>query len=162
MKPKKLILLFLALLFPACIFVFLKFFGKNEFSVQPLFSDVYPENVGQCGDSISLPYQIHDSVRTMLNSNNSLLTLVAFDELETDVTNRLTKTLKEYGPEINVLYSISSPDNMKLQHCVFFMQEPLDLALVDDNGAIRGLYDASDREEVDRLIMEIAIILKRY
>src|SRR5690606_2626507 len=42
MKGIKLILLILALALPVLIFVFLKFFGKNEFQVEPLFSEGTP------------------------------------------------------------------------------------------------------------------------
>ena len=47
MKQKKTVFLFLALILPICIFLFLKFFGKNEFAVEPLYVDVYPEMHGR-------------------------------------------------------------------------------------------------------------------
>jgi hypothetical protein len=51
---------------------------------------------------------------------------------------------------------------MQRKKCVFLLKEPFDLVMVDRAGVIRGQYTSNDREEVDRLIMEITIILKRY
>jgi hypothetical protein len=36
------------------------------------------------------------------------------------------------------------------------------VTIVDNQNRIRGYYDATDRDEVDRLIVEIKIILKQY
>jgi len=36
------------------------------------------------------------------------------------------------------------------------------IALVDHLGRIRGYYRGDDRDEVDRLIVEMKIILKQY
>jgi hypothetical protein len=36
------------------------------------------------------------------------------------------------------------------------------VALVDHKNRIRGYYDGKDRDEVDRLIVEMKIILKQY
>jgi hypothetical protein len=53
-------------------------------------------------------------------------------------------------------------ENEKLKRCVFFLSDVQDLVLVDATGVIRGQYLSTDRDEMDRLITEIAIILKRY
>ncbi len=46
--------------------------------------------------------------------------------------------------------------------CFLFLEEPNDLILVDSAKRIRGYYQLSSREEVDRLLMELSIMLKRY
>ena len=48
MLNKKTLFLFLALVLPIGIFLFLKFFGRNEFSVEPLYTRVYPEVTEGC------------------------------------------------------------------------------------------------------------------
>jgi hypothetical protein len=42
------------------------------------------------------------------------------------------------------------------------LAEPFDAVLVDSKRRIRGQYDLKDRDEVDRLITEVAIIFKQY
>ena len=46
--------------------------------------------------------------------------------------------------------------------CIFILEEPFDVALVDNKGRIRGQYNSADREEVDRLITELAILIRKY
>ena len=48
------------------------------------------------------------------------------------------------------------------KRCVFFMGDELSVALVDSKRRIRGYYDGRDRDEVDRMIVEMKIILKKY
>ena len=42
------------------------------------------------------------------------------------------------------------------------MREQFDLVLLDNEGTIRGQYVSDDREEMDRLITELSILLKKY
>ena len=57
---KKLLYLFLALLFPALIFVFLKYAGKNEFNI-PVYFDQGVEKVpGGCDRSYPAPYLLDE------------------------------------------------------------------------------------------------------
>ncbi len=94
MNLKKSILLFLALLFPACVFVFLKFFGKNEFIVPPLYTDEYPDGMKECGVSITLPYHIPEHVKSSLLFSQDSLVLVHFGELSTDSEKQLETSVK--------------------------------------------------------------------
>ena len=49
-----------------------------------------------------------------------------------------------------------------VQRCIFFLDTGVDVVMLDSRGAIRGQYAAGDREEMDRLLTEITIILKKY
>ena len=75
-RGSKGILLFLALLLPICIFLFLKFFGKNEFAVEPLFTE------GKASDEtcfpVSYPYVVSDSVMKDYPLGNDSLLLLYF------------------------------------------------------------------------------------
>jgi len=42
------------------------------------------------------------------------------------------------------------------------LQPPANLVVVDESNRIRGQYDAADRDEMDRLILEMKIMLKQY
>jgi hypothetical protein len=162
MKVKKTILLFLALLFPACIFLFLKQFGKNEFAVPPLFEAEYPERVGECGITITLPYRIADSVKSSLALPADKLTVVHFGETNTESETQLKRVMNEYGQDVKMQRLAETAENAQLKRCVFFLNDRDNLVLVDGTGLIRGHYVSADREEIDRLLTEIAIILKRY
>ena len=162
MNLKKAILLFLALLFPACIFLFLKFFGKNEFAVPPLYTDSVPEAAKACGVSVALPYHIPDHVKAPLFLSQDSLVLIHFGELNSGAENQLERVSNEYGKDIKLQLMPASDSTMHLKHCVFFLKDRYDLVLVDHAGLIRGEYISDDREEVDRLLTELAILNKKY
>lgn len=153
------IILLVAFLLPISIFIFLKTFGKNEFHVAPLYTDVEPPALLGCGPA-TMPYHIPDSVLTALNFGQDSLVIAS-----------VADSVQEKAPKARVLYECRdlpvryvSMQNRPAtwRACVFFLQEPFDLVLVDRKGTIRGQYDSKDLDEVDRLITEIAIILKNY
>jgi hypothetical protein len=152
--------LFLALLLPICVFLFLRFFGKNEFTVEPLFYKKGPE--ATCFP-ISYPYTIPDSVTTRFPmENDSLLLLYFGDRNEESVRqrNRAQQAFATY-PIKSVDADNSETSNYR-KKCIFLLKEPSDLVLLDRKGTIRGQYVSADREDVDRLITEVTIILKKY
>ncbi len=162
MNLKKPVLLFLALLFPACVFVFLKFFGKNEFAVPPLYTDEFPDGMKECGASITLPYHIPEDVKSSLLFSQDSLILVHFGELSTDSEKQLERVSNEFGKAIKLQLIQASDSVRQLKECVFFLKDRYDLVVVDRTGLIRGQYISDDREEVDRLLMELAILFKKY
>ena|SRR3989337_429019 len=161
MKQKN-IFLFLALLLPVCIFLFLKFFGKNEFSVPPLYSIIYPEKIDGCENKIVLPYVIPDSVKLSFDVQKDSLSLIYFGELRENSAVQLKRVNQDFGDAVRVHIVSPSGESLKLKKCVFFLKDPFDLVLIDPSGTIRGQYIAADREEIDRLLTELTILLKRY
>jgi len=162
MNLKKSIFLFLALLFPACVFLFLKFFGKNEFAVQPLYTDSVPEGAKECGVTVVLPYHIPDHVKSTLFLTPDSLILIHFGKLTTGAEKQFERVSNEYGKAIKLQLMPASDSAAHLKTCVFFLKGRYDLVLVDHAGLIRGQYILDDREEVDRLLMELAILFKKY
>lgn len=158
-KYKKMIFLFLALLFPVCIFLFLKFFGKNEFAVQPLYTEVYPENMTGCGVTVALPYRVPDSVKASLDLSKELMSLIHFGPLSAEAKKSLEKVMADENRiELKLI-----PDSLsQLKNCIFFLKDPNDLVLVDSGGTIMGQYISDDRDEIDRLRTELSIIFKDY
>lgn len=158
-RGSKGLFLFLALLMPIVVFLFLKFFGKNEFAVEPLFTtgDVIQDE--RC-HPITYPYQIPDSVAQLyLLENDSLLLLQlgAGDEESVKQMNRVKEQFSTYPIRIQ-----ASTSSEYRKRCVFLMKDAYDLVLIDRQNRIRGQYVSSDREEVDRLLTEVTIILKKY
>lgn len=157
MNVKKAILLFLALLLPVCIFVFLKFFGKNEFDVPAFYQEEKPEAPSDCSYEYSMPYVIPDSVMTsVVKDDSKTLYLIHFSSPE-----NLSRVVENYGSDINV---VNDPDlgTASIRKCVFLMNEKQDVILIDKQKRIRGYYDSKDREEIDRLLLELDILLKKY
>jgi hypothetical protein len=48
-----------------------------------------------------------------------------------------------------------------LKSCVLLLSSPNDIVLFNNQGIIYGQYSSDDRDEIDRLIIELAIILKK-
>jgi len=70
---------------------------------------------------------------------------------------------EEFDEEIQIIYpagKIAAPD--EFYDCDLLLQKPLSIVLVDDQRRIRGYYDPQHRDEVDRLIVEMKILLKKY
>jgi hypothetical protein len=157
MNVKKAILLFLALLLPVCIFVFLKFFGKNEFDVPAFYQESKPAAPADCSFEYASPYRVPDSVMAQVRKDASkTLYLVHFSAAES-----ISRVVENYGSDIDV---ITDPDlnHPQLRKCVFLMEDSHDIVLIDSESRIRGYYKSSDREEIDRLLLELDILLKKY
>jgi len=160
---RKILYLFVALLLPACIFVFLKIFGKNEFAVPPLFGTEAPAIQPPCVP-VAMPYSIPDSVMHQLSFSRDSLLLIGFGDRSRQGSNEMNRFVEHFPDTVISRLDIHVQDSRYAfwKTCVFFLQEPADLVLVDQHGRIRGQYTSSDLDEMDRLITEITIILKRY
>lgn len=159
-KYRKVIFLFLALMLPVCIFLFLKIFGKNQFSVPPLFTEVLPENTDDCRVAIALPYRVSEDIRDSLSLPKEKMSLIYFGSPESNDDTNLGRVMDDHKNKFDL---IALPDSLsRLRRCVFFMTGDDDLVLVDHQGTIRGQYKSSDREEIDRLRMELSILLNEY
>jgi hypothetical protein len=47
-------------------------------------------------------------------------------------------------------------------YCLLRVDEPWSVVLLDQQNKIRGFYDGSRRDEMDRLDTELSILLKQY
>ena len=123
---------------------------------------VYPEGTKQCGVTVALPYHIPDHVKSSLFLSQDSLILIHFGELTPGAEKQLERVSNEYGKAIKLQLMPASDSAAHLKRCVFFLKDRYDLVLVDHAGLIRGQYILDDREEVDRLLMELAILFKKY
>jgi hypothetical protein len=165
MKGKKILFLFLALLLPICIFLFLKIFGKNEFDVPPLHQQGAAPSPQHCRVSYTVPYTLPDSVMTLISTPAAKATLfiVNFSGSES-VLDRVREENGEGEVQIISPQALATdPVTLRyLKNCILLLPEPHDLVLVDSQKRIRGYYTSADREEIDRLLVEVNIILKKY
>jgi hypothetical protein len=160
MKVKQTILLLIALLLPIAIFIFLKSFGRNEFNVAPMFQEELPAAMADCSNNTRAPYSIEKAELEGLELRTDSLTVIHFS---TDETAHKSKRVKDqYSGAPLQVYVLPAQQHAKIQKCIFLLAEPFDAVLVDSKRRIRGQYDLKDRDEVDRLITEVAIIFKQY
>jgi len=185
LNVKKPIFLFLALLLPIAVFLFLKFFGKNEFAVEPLFQHEIqiPEKCE--GTEYTAPYTISDSVFTALHEVSDSVTLVIFSDLplekQQEQTIQLGRVLKEFAIDHVGVVMITSdsilnrPKSEKIRvkileneevavvhNCVMLMPLEMDAVIFDNEKRIVGQYMLHAREDSDRLILEMMILLGKY
>jgi len=67
------------------------------------------------------------------------------------------------GDAIQVIDLSQQADEIReLRECILLMPPRTSVVLLDRQGRIRGYYDGSERDEVDRLIVEIKIIIRNY
>lgn len=164
MKGRKLIFLISALVLPVAVFLFLKMFGRNEFRVPPLHQEGQITAPAECHYSYATPYTVPDSIADQLKiDNRDSLYVIGFDR-KVDTALKRVSTEFAHAP-VRLLPPVTFHDRSDLnvlQRCVLLMKPPASIVMVDHNRRIRGYYDASDRDEVDRLLVEIDIILKNY
>jgi hypothetical protein len=153
--------LYLALLLPILVLVMLKLFGRNQFDVPPLFVDDMPKSEA-CGIKVSLPYHVPDSVMVKLPIETDSLVCIDFGGQSPTANIQIQRAVEQFKNDPVHITSSNKLTNPAWKECIFFLQEPFDVVVVDRKGVIRGQYDADDREEMDRLITEITIILKKY
>lgn len=177
-KVKKLLILLAALALPIFVFIFLKTFGKNEFSVAPLFQETVPPVSAMCGP-VAAPYILDESrLKELRWSVDDSLTLYVFNTVvfdEKELTLRLSESQAGESVELHNITSDSTQQSedrdpivmgasaiQQLLSCFFIMEKKTNAVLVDSERRIRGHYNLSEREEIDRLLVEIKIIQKEY
>ena len=168
---KKSIYLFSALLLPALVFVFLKLFGKNEFAIPVYYENGIDSVSASCGGDYASPYVLPDSVLKVIGVPARPASVIAVELSETAETelNRLAETFisTEYSQR-TISRSAGSPTRISDARvsrwitCVFFLKKPYNVVLADEKNRIRGYYAIDSREEMDRLILEMQILLKKY
>jgi hypothetical protein len=157
MKIKKSILLSLALLLPVSIFLFLKFFGKNQFDVAPPYANGVSEKPADCNVDYGVPYYLPDSIFSSIARIKATAYVVNFSPEQTVVADRVSE---EFGTQEVKIISPNLSDEVK--KCLLLLRSPYDVIVVDEQKQIRGYYVANSREEIDRLLIELSIILKKY
>ena len=176
---RKSVLLFLALLLPVSIFLFLHFFGRNEFDIPIHYQSAPAEIPADCAIAYQFPYIVS---KTSINLQGpsviffaSGLSIDAFRESAFQL-DRLANEFEKNKPQLFII--IQSTDSLSLlaqpnalvleknayemeQRCVFLANGSR-VVMVDSLQQIRGLYEAATLKEVDRLILELKILFKEY
>ena len=164
---KKTLYLFLALLLPALLFVFLKYAGRNEFNIPVYYEEGIEKLSSECNVAYGFPYKVADTVWQFLDVVQHRANIVVFAENGTDVDRFKSKMRDEFDMEYLAIIDPCHPsgdsmDCARLEKCIFLVTKPWEAVLVDGQGQIRGYYGLQTREEEDRLRVELKILLKQY
>ena len=157
--------LIFVLVLPVFIILFLNLFAENHFSLPYLLPKL--ESDGQVKmngkDTVFVP---------LANQNDGKIKVVAFF---TDSTGIITQnfariekrtagnvTLRhERGdlPQAVEKYALDLLKKPKLNQTINYQEQ---FILIDKQGFVRGIYDATDPVETDRLLAEVAILIDIY
>ena len=175
---KKSVLLFLALLLPVSIFLFLHFFGRNEFDILVYYQTATAE-IPDCSIDFQFPYKI-DKTSVALNGTSIVFFAsgLSSDQFKESVfqLERISNEFENNPPQLFII--LQPKDSLSLltipnviimdrkaydmeQRCIFLTNGNR-LVLVDSVHQIRGLYAMATLKEVDRLILELKILFKEY
>ena len=158
---KKGFILLFSLLFPIIVFLFLKFYGQNEYELS-----VYNSSCSEIIDE----YIINDFNR----KNNIRLVDIRMTDNDILVDNYINKL--EINDQIEVITLSNKLRNLnwlnlvvdkvlieRLSECI--QNEYLDksfILLLDKQNRVRGHFYSADRKEIERLDVEIDILLLEY
>jgi len=187
---KKAVFLFLLIGLPAVIFIFLKIFGRNEFTIPVYYEQGLTDSLPtSCLDRTPQQYLVkNENVPTtglkvihferldgpVLKTRLEALERVQdvfYDDSSISLTTYLNgssidkKDITDYDKRIQFLdqfWKINQLDSTNwadLKYCTMAMSN-LDnrVVLVDEENKIRGYYNILEREETDRLILELRIL----
>jgi hypothetical protein len=181
MKIKQLIILSAAFVLPISIFIFLKTMGKNEFAVEPFYQQGVLSVSTECGPQYQTPYHVQQAVLTDLGwREEDSLTLYIF-KAEQLMTGEISRRMEDKLAHAELKAFVIAEDSVELKkqqdlpallkdvvsidqlkECFFLMEKGKNAVLLDKQRRIRGYYNLADREEIDRLAVELTIILKKY
>ncbi|QSE97103.1 hypothetical protein [Fulvivirga lutea] len=169
-KSIKIAFLIVMLAIPAGIFTFLKLFGNNQFQVEVFYEEGLSGVEGSCFQTEG-QYYVIDSVLKQTGK----LRVVAFvdtnDVLElNNIYNRLNSLFDDNVDLIGFIDSTSTIESSifkvtkvenitNIRECHFISDQRNKLVLVDSKNRIRGYY-TRDLDEIDRLIVELKIIIE--
>ncbi len=158
----KWVYLFLAFFLPIGLTFFLQFFGKSEFNIPVYYeSGVSADSLTDCHYQYAAPYVIPDSVKNKLSKGVKGAMLVTIDSGVLAAKN-FARVKEELTDGQYTFVVINQTDNNSLLSCVFFLNGQWTTLLIDDQKRIRGYYNPAKREDADRLIAEMKILLKDY
>jgi hypothetical protein len=160
---KKIVYLGLALLLPGLVFVFLKYAGSNRFDIPIYYEDGIPKGL-PCAQESEEPYQLPDSISRFIPAGKQGYVFI-FPEASVAPTVIGALLVNEIGQGFTVIDAADLPGDStrsRWHDCVFLLSPPSQSVLVDGQRRIRGYYDLRKRDEMDRLRVELKILLEKY
>jgi len=197
-KTLKLIFLSLTLLVPVAIYLFLRFFGHNQFNIPIYYSEGIPEDSAVCNQIHHLHLVDLSDISKERLLEGKLSVIALLPSTESDIKNRVNKLsrvasifedqdflqivmikqnmigINDQGndnqmivPEImkTIQSDIEKVRDFAICQLVILnfngenLQSNDRVVLIDDLRRIRGYYRIDDFDDMDRLILEIKILV---
>lgn len=151
---------------PGLIFVFLKLAGRNEFKIPVYYENGVDSLTSNCTGNYTKPYHLSDSVWTLSDNERHAASLMIFADESFDMNRFSTAIREEFDPgQVWIGEAVQLMDDSSLEvwrNCLFFIKAPYQVVLYDADGRIRGYYKPDLREDMDRLRVELKILLEKY
>lgn len=180
---KKAGIVILILTIPASIILFLHGFGTNEFNLPVYYQNGLPDSLGCDAEKRNTIHTVSLETR---GASASVFYVIANDQLFKEELVRVIENFPDLSVNVHILGAgikgkkeiITYLNTLRISESRFnFIDTALNenrirlcelgltndkpitsAVLCDKDGAIRGYYDLNDREEVDRLILEIRVL----
>ena len=157
-KPLIVILVFLV---PIGVFLFLRYFGKNEFDIPVFYVDKI-EGKTNCNFEYEVPYFIADSLSSILQLGRSKSVLIVDSSVVKKDISILMEDFSKEELSVVFLVDLSKEESSQLKKCILLLPDNSSSVLVDDKRQIRGYYSLPSRDEMDKLDVELKVLLKKY
>ena len=170
-------MLFLALLLPVTIFLFLHYFGQNEFEI-PVYHESSIEQISsKCQMEYNFPYRITNTSLSLDTTAVVFFVGGLSKEQMIESTFQLSRLVDEFGEGVPQILLVNQQtdemvgsEKMTLLDSISYVMErdclfiagDNQIVLVDGEKRIRGYYSNATLKEVDRLILELKILFKYY
>lgn len=161
MSTRKVLFLLLVFLFPLSLVFIFQFFSEGVYEVPPLYEEGVTDVPAGCPyDYSKKPYLLPDSLYAKEGVQEALLTLYYFNGSGNENRLNLKRIREQFDAGlVTVTEMPESEDVVFLRRCVFLAGKDTAAVLADSARRIRGYYGSS-LEEMDRLIVEMKIILE--
>jgi hypothetical protein len=114
--------------------------------------------IGTAGKGTAKILAVYPFIKDDLSELNRIATKYQPDSVETIIVSGMPNLPKSELPVTQLNYDSFG----WVVACAFRVNEPWSVVLLDNQNRIRGYYDGSRRDEMDRLDLEMSIILKKY
>jgi len=160
---KKIVYLLLALVLPVLVFVFLRNFGKNQFDIPIYYQEGVTYISSDCSVTSQGQYLLSDtSLQAIGWRHHNLLLVTDASEVERRELARACEGSDSSEVQIIDMNVVVADRLAEWKRCSLFIRDPFKVVLIDDQKRIRGYYALNSREEIDRLEVELKILLKKY
>ncbi|MDH5365637.1 MAG: hypothetical protein OEW67_01520 [Cyclobacteriaceae bacterium] len=177
------VILFLALLLPVCVFIFLKIFGANQFDIPLYYQTVgdIPEETEEICGNVDTPYllnldefELFESTSDIPLLENRITVLAYLPNLDDNHLFSMLSMNERLGTIFQMIIFTDSFSNDIFKgknyvtfkagenvgnfwQCGLLNNNYEKWVLIDTKRRIRGYYEVTEKE-IDRLIVEIKIL----
>lgn len=163
---------------PIAIIFFLKTFGENKFDLPIMHQDGPEWIIGVCANGQGQHYVIIPEELARASTPEMIKVFAIVDSAQLQdikLLNRISSALDVSAIDVIVIASavldssifdegiraakVEANQLKYFTDCSLLLKDDFNIVLVDTQNRIRGYYILSDKEEIERLIVEIKVLL---